>query len=110
MKRTKEELIEILKANSEGLGDNLIGLLEDVSDSFEDNGFNVDDYVLKSEFEKKSAEYDELKQKYIDRFSGKVEENGDPVIKEDEVVETPEETPEEESEVSLEDIVADFVG
>lgn len=107
MKRTKEELIEALKANSEALGDNLIGLLEDVSDSFDDNGFNVDDYVLKSEYEKKSAEYDELKQKYIDRFSGKSDPD---VTVEDEVVETPEETPaEEEKEVTLEDVANSYI-
>lgn len=86
MKRTKEELLKVITEN-EGITDETkVALLEDVTDSFEE-GPDMSKYVDKTA-------YDELKQKYIERFTTGAE------VKKD-----PEEEPEaEEKEVTIEDL------
>lgn len=86
MKRTKEELLKVITEN-EGITDETkVALLEDVADSFEE-GPDMTKYVDKTA-------YDELKQKYIERFTTGAEVKKDPE----------EETEEEEKEVTIEDL------
>lgn len=85
MKRTKEELLKVITEN-EGITDETkVALLEDVADSFEE-GPDMSKYVDKTA-------YDELKQKYIERFTAGAE-----VPKKEE----PEE--EETKEISIDDL------
>ena len=70
MKRTKEELLKVITEN-EGITDETkVALLEDVADSFEE-GPDMTKYVDKTA-------YDELKQKYIERFTTGAEVKKDP--------------------------------
>lgn len=86
MKRTKEELLKVITEN-EGITDETkVALLEDVADSFEE-GPDMTKYVDKTA-------YDELKQKYVERFTTGAEVKKDPE----------EETEEEEKEVTIEDL------
>ena len=86
MKRTKEELLKVITEN-EGITDETkVALLEDVADSFEE-GPDMTKYVDKTA-------YDELKQKYIERFT-----SGAEAPKKD-----PEEEPEEEKEITIDDL------
>ena len=71
MKLTKQELIQSV---SDRIQDDDIKmlLLEDISDSFVDEPVEVDTAEadkLKAEIEDLRMKYDELKQKYIDRFT-----------------------------------------
>lgn len=86
MKRSKEELLKVITEN-EGITDETkVALLEDIADSFEE-GPDMSAYVDK-------AAYDELKQKYIERFTSGAEVKKDP---------EPEEEP-EEKEISIDDL------
>lgn len=86
MKRTKEELLKVITEN-EGITDETkVALLEDVADSFEE-GPDMTKYVDKTA-------YDELKQKYIARFT-----SGAEAPKKD-----PEPDPEEEKEITIDDL------
>lgn len=99
MKKTAEELGAMLKAHEEALGEDFLGLLEDIADSVaeapEPSDPDPEKYIEK-------AKYDELRQKYVDRFMG-----GKPAEEK-----TPEEKKEPEqappAEPSIEDIVADY--
>lgn len=86
MKRTKEELLKVITEN-EGITDETkVALLEDVADSFEE-GPDMTKYVDKTA-------YEELKQKYIERFT-----SGAEAPKKD-----PEPEPEEEKEITIDDL------
>lgn len=99
MKRTKEEILAALNGNAEALGDNLIGLLEDISDSMVDAP-DMSDYVAKSDYDAVVAERDDIKGKYIARFVGPAE---------DTKLEIKDETKEEpEPEITLDEILADY--
>lgn len=94
MKRTKEELLKVITEN-EGITDETkVALLEDVADSFEE-GPDMSKYVDK-------IAYDELKQKYIERFT-----SGSDTARKDE----PDEAPEEETkEISIDDLFIEEEG
>lgn len=71
-RKTSAELIEVLKAHEEALGDGFLGLIEDIADSVvEAPEPDYTGYV-------KKEEYDALKQRYIDRFTSKDEGGIDP--------------------------------
>lgn len=88
MKRTKEELLKVISEN-EGITDETkVELLEDVADSFAE-GPDMSGYVEK-------AAYDDLKRKYIERFTSGAETKPDP---------EPEEEPEEEKKaITIDDL------
>lgn len=103
MKRSKEEILAMLNDNAEGLGDNLIGLLEDVSDSMEDVEIpDMSQYVAKSEYDTLVGERDELKAKYIARFMGG-SDNGEVIVPDPK---TPD--PEEIKEATIEEILKEY--
>lgn len=99
MKRTKEEILAALNGNAEALGDNLIGLLEDISDSMVDAP-DMSDYVAKSDYDAVVAERDDIKGKYIARFVGPAEDTKLEI--KDEAKEEP------EPEITLDEILADY--
>lgn len=87
MKRTKEELLKVITEN-EGITDETkVALLEDVADSFEE-GPDMSAYVEKSA-------YDDLKRKYIDRFTSGAETKPEP---------DPKPEDEEKKEITLDDL------
>lgn len=67
MERTAKELIEVLKQHEEALGDNFLGLIEDISDSVKPKE-DLTKYVGIDEFNKVKTDYEDLKTKYIQRF------------------------------------------
>jgi len=87
MKKTKEEMIATVNALE--VDDTVkIGLLEDVADSFEEAApVDMSGYVSKEE-------YDELKRKYIERFTSSTPEPA-PAVEEPE---------EEKKRISIEDL------
>lgn len=83
-KLSKEELIN--KINETSLSDEeKISFMEDVTDSFIEEVVDTEEVdKLKAELEEKSREYDDLKNKYKDRFLGN---DSIEVIKEKEEIE-----------------------
>lgn len=67
-KVTKGEFLERMKTLSENdtiTKDDVITILEDVTDSWDEREINLDDYVEKSVYEKDMGD---MKKRYIDRF------------------------------------------
>lgn len=99
MKKTAEEIGAILKAHEEALGDDFLGLLEDVADSVAESTEpaepDPEKYIEK-------AKYDELRQKYIDRFMGGQS------AEERKATEQPAAAAEAPTEPAIEDIVASY--
>lgn len=101
MKLTKQELIQSVSDRIQD-DDIKMSLLEDISDSFVDEPVEVDteeNDKLKAEIEDLRMKYDELKQKYIDRFTKpevaeeiqpEPEEINDVEMKEEEIVDVKE--------------------
>ncbi len=76
MVRTLEELIESVKGRiGEDISDESISLIEDISDTYNDV---VTRYSESEDWKKKYEDNDaEWRRRYIERFSGKVEESED---------------------------------
>lgn len=90
MKLSKEEILEKLKSEHEApTEEGYISLLEDISDSMEDVNAELTETI-----EKLTAQVEELKQKYIDRF----------FTTEDEETEETEEGEESPEEVEIDDL------
>ena len=89
MKRSKEELIDII-SSLDTTDEIKLGLIEDISDSIEE-GF-VDDtrYINVEEFNKVKSQYDDLKNRYINRFktidSSKIKDKDEEEFKDDTVI------------------------
>lgn len=79
--KTKEDILTSLKAViGENSGDDAIGILEDVSDTFDDYNSRVNDSTdWKKKYEDNDAEW---RQKYRDRFYGAVDDNLEKEIEE----------------------------
>lgn len=88
MKLSKEELLKSITENDGITDESKVTLLENVADSFEE-GPDMSAYVEKSA-------YDELKRKYIERFTSGAETKTEPDPE-------PEEE-EEKKEITLEDL------
>lgn len=87
MKLSKEELLKSITENDGITDESKVTLLENVADSFEE-GPDMSAYVEKSA-------YDELKRKYIERFTSGAETKPEP---------DPEPEEEEKKEITLEDL------
>ena len=87
MKLSKEELLKSITENDGITDESKVTLLENVADSFEE-GPDMSAYVEKSA-------YDELKRKYIERFTSGAETKPEP---------DPEPEDEEKKEITLEDL------
>ena len=76
MIRTLEELIESVKGKiGEDISDESISLIEDISDTYNDV---VTRYTTSEDWKKKYEDNDaEWRRRYIERFSGKVEDKED---------------------------------
>lgn len=87
MKLSKEEILEKLKSEHEApTEEGYISLLEDISDSMEDCTTELTETI-----EKLTAQVEELKQKYIDRFFTTEETEATEETEEGEETESPEE-------------------
>lgn len=86
MVKTLEEIIESVKGRiGEDISDESISLIEDISDTYNDM---VSRYAASEDWKKKYETNDaEWRKRYIDRFSGKVEESDpeEPEVEEHEV-------------------------
>lgn len=76
MKLTREELITRIKERiGEGITDDDIALLEDVTDTYDElDALAKDNADWKAKYEENDAMW---RKKYIDRFNGKVESDAD---------------------------------
>lgn len=89
MKRSKDELIDII-SNLQLDDDIKLSMIEDISDSIEE-GF-VDDtrYINVEEFNKVKSQYDDLKNRYINRFktidSSKIKDKDEEEFQDDTVI------------------------
>lgn len=74
MIKTKAEIIESIQ--SVNIPDDVkISLLEDVTDSMETEPVDMSQYVALADYEKAVNDYEEMKTRYIERFSERVEDS-----------------------------------
>lgn len=67
--RTQEELLNSIKGLlKDDASDESIGLLEDVTDTFESMSKNKDEETYKTKYEEKVQEVEDWRKKYRDRF------------------------------------------
>lgn len=74
MVKTKAELIESIQS-ADMPDDVKISLLEDVTDSMETDPVDMSQYVSLADYEKAVSDYEEMKTRYIERFSERVEDS-----------------------------------
>lgn len=86
MKLSKQELKQRISDNIKDNDDLVISLLEDIEDSMIETNEQVIDETAKRELEDLKWKYDNLKEKYKERFLNKVEDDDNEGLEEKEIV------------------------
>ena len=102
MKLNKEEIKK--KIDEYDISDDVkISLLEDIEDSFNEDSFDIENYVSKEDYEKLKADLEDSKRKYKERFFDSKEEIKD----EEKEDEEKEDESEDEKVIDIKEIFED---